>query len=236
MQRGYYWNWNCIGLSGAIIWALSRAPSPLPPPPTYIIAARLQKCASANSRDFVASRWYLGIKFQIIINVLHKSWVALQMNFFFTVSVFASTRAIARHRFSVPDVTMRLFNVNAREHPLKRETNPVSHRMRRHDSVSSLFRYFFAVLFIFQFLQFPSRRAKFRRGCESASGIPPAFLFVSFFLSLPPSFPSSFFRAAILFFATLEASAKTKRIPSRNKETSLGVKRLDRSLLCPSSP
>lgn len=59
---------------------------------------------------------------------------------------------------------------------------------------------------------------------------------ISFRLSLPPSFTSSFFRAAILFFATLEASAKTKRIPSRNKETSLGAKRLDRSLLCPSSP
>lgn len=59
--------------------------------------------------------------------------------------------------------------------------------MHRHDSVSCLFRYFlpFRFLLIFQFLQFPSRRAKFRRDCESASGIPPAFLFVS--LSLSPS-------------------------------------------------
>lgn len=45
----------------------------------------------------------------------------------------------------------------------------------------------------------------------------PLYLFSSFFFTV----------SAILLFATLEASAKTKRIPSRNKETSLGAKRLD---------
>lgn len=79
--------------------------------------------------------------------------------------------------------------------------------------------------------EFPSRRAKFRRDCENASGIPSAFLFVSPFL---PSALSSFFFYAVHDSPFRDsrgvASAKTKRIPSRNKETSPGVKRLDRSL------
>lgn len=103
-----------------------------------------------------------------------------------------------------------------------------------HDNAeSSLFRFLFTgspsfPVLIFQSTSFfGDARSSVPRLCESASNIPPAFLFAL----VPFFFPHGVH--AILLCAIPEASVKTKRIPSRNKETLADVKRrLDRSASC----